>query len=168
MPDQLAKDLQVMLAAAKKQRREKDDIWKENLDWLLGKQQLNKPQWKSNTVTNFLFSQIMTIVPKLAGGIPEFDIRPEVPDMQGQADEISRLIRRTMIRNDFDRRQVENMTNLLIYGISFYKMTFDEGPGAARATSGSKPWTPETSSWNPARCRCAIRTTSSRPATSTR
>lgn len=116
-----------MLAAAKKQRREKDDIWKENLDWLLGKQQLNKPQWKSNTVTNFLFSQIMTIVPKLAGGIPEFDIRPEVPDMQGQADEISRLIRRTMIRNDFDRRQVENMTNLLIYGISFYKMTFDEG-----------------------------------------
>ncbi len=116
-----------MLSAAKKARREKDDGWKENVDWLMGKQELNKPQWKANTVTNFLFSQVMTIVPKLAGGIPEFDIRPEVDEMQGQADEISRLIKRIMIRNDFDRRQVENLTNLLIYGISYYKITFDEG-----------------------------------------
>jgi len=127
MPDQLAKDLQILLAESKKLRKERDDCWKENMDWLLGKQQLNKPQWKANTVTNFLFSQVMTIVPKLCGNTPEFDIRPEASEMQGQADELTRLIKRILIRNDFDRRQIEFLTNLLVYGIAYYKITFDEG-----------------------------------------
>lgn len=127
MSDRLAKDLTILLAEAKKNRKDFDKEWEENLDWFKGKQLLNRPGWKANTVTNYLFSQIMTVIPKLAPDIPDYDVHPEVDTMKGQGDEIGRLLKRILIRNDFDRRQIEFITYLLVFGIAYYKETWDQG-----------------------------------------
>lgn len=126
MSDRLAIDLQGLLGDSKKLRKDKDAEWMESLDWFKGKQTLNRPSWKANTVTNYLFSQVMTMIPKLTSDVPDYDVRPEVEDMRGQADEIGRLLKRILIRNDFDRRQIEFLTFLLIFGISYYKATWNK------------------------------------------
>ncbi len=95
------------LKEARHERGKVDKDWDKYLDWLRGEQkQKNRSDKQANTVTNFLFSELETIIPNLTGSCPFAVLRPEV-DFGRYAErwveiakEISRLINRTLVRND--------------------------------------------------------------------
>lgn len=119
--------LAVMLDEAKRSRGETTEKWKEYTRWLKGEQELEeRADFQANTVTNYLFSQIMTEVPILTSSMPEVNLIPEVPDLQIIADELERLIKRVFIRNNFTLRQVEFVTNGLTFGKAYMKPTWNK------------------------------------------
>jgi len=132
MPDKEARLLWGLKNQAAKIRKSRgtDDEWKENLAWFKGEQTQDKVGWKANTVTNFLFSQIMTIVPILANRIPEVSLKPITENLTREADVLSKLINRTFIRNELIGRQVELVMNGLLFGKGFWKVAWDTVPFA--------------------------------------
>ena len=99
---------------------------KKALEWLKGEQMRKRHPLRAATVTNYLFSEAMTIIPILSGRIPEVDVTNEYPDMDVEASLLSKLINRAMRINDFPLRQVEINTHSLLAGKGFFKSTWDK------------------------------------------
>ena len=124
------KYLQTILAEAKKFRKDKyDKKWNESLKWVMGEQQLRaagtSSDFRNDTVTNFLFSHIMTTVPTLARRLPVVSVDPFTDAFKAQSKEIESLLRRIFIHNDFATRQTEAVTYGLLFGRGFYKPIFN-------------------------------------------
>lgn len=119
--------LAVMLDEAKLARGTTTEKWKEYLEWLKGNQELEeRADFQANTVTNYLFSQVMTEVPILSANVPEVNLIPEIDELQPIADELERLIKRIFNRNSFDLRQVELSTHGLTFGKAYMKPTWNK------------------------------------------
>lgn len=124
------KYLQTILAEAKKFRKDKyDEKWDESLKWFMGEQKLRaagtSSDFRNDTVTNFLFSHIMTTVPTLARRLPVVSVDPFTDAFKAQSKEIESLLRRIFIHNDFATRQTEAVTYGLLFGRGFYKPIFN-------------------------------------------
>jgi hypothetical protein len=120
------KRLRHLLAQAKKIRKAKyDERWDEALEWLKGNQEIRSgdtdPDFRSDTVTNFLFAQIMTIIPVLANRTPQVAITPLTEQAKPKADKLMELIDRIFRHNDFIIRQNEMIMNCLLFGRGLYK-----------------------------------------------
>lgn len=127
MPDKEARLLNELKNQAVKFRRDsgEDARWKENLEWLKGEQMLDKARWKSNTVTNYLFSQVMTIIAIMANRLPQISIRGINPDMQPLGEALERVINRILRRNDFITLQAELLMNSFLSKKGYFKATWD-------------------------------------------
>ena len=120
------KMLAIMLDESKRSRGDVTEKWKEYIRWLRGDQELEeRADFQANTVTNYLFAQVMTEVPILTAGMPEINLIPEVDQLQEHADLIERLIKRIFVRNDLPQRQVELVTNGLTFGKAYMKPTWN-------------------------------------------
>lgn len=129
-PKNKVKYLQCILSDAKKFRKDKyDEKWNESLQWFKGEQKLRSEglsrDFRSDTVTNFLFSHIMTTVPTLARRIPVVTVTPFTDAFKEQAKEIESLIHRIFIHNDFASKQTQAVTNGLLFGRGYYKPIFN-------------------------------------------
>lgn len=132
--EDVAKYLVNLLERSRQDRkaRKLDDNWKQNLDWLKGLQQIGRGSesggWKSDYVTNIIFSQEMTIVPILASRMARITVHPiaESEETTRQAKEITSLINRILMRNEYIYRQVERVTNMLNFGKGYIKPIWDQ------------------------------------------
>ena len=121
------KRLRHLLTRAKEYRKDHyDATWKEALEWFKGNQHLrdqakNDDEYRSNSVTNFLFSQIMTIVPILSNRMPQLSITPITQEGKPKSDKLMELIHRILRHNDFIIRQNEHSMGMLLFGRGFYK-----------------------------------------------
>jgi len=82
---------------------------------------------RAKTRTNFLFSQIETIKPILTSETPSIVLRPIISSevWRDIAEELTHMINRIYSRNNFHGRQVELVSNGLIFGHGFYKAVWD-------------------------------------------
>jgi hypothetical protein len=124
--DPKVKRLRHILDQAKKFRKGKyDERWDEALEWLKGNQFIRggeaDPDFRSDTVTNFLFAQIMTIIPILANRMPQVSITPLTEEAKPKSDKLMELIDRIFRHNDFIIRQNEMIMNCLLFGRGMYK-----------------------------------------------
>ena len=135
--DKRVRYLQRLLDDARKYRKDKyDDIWEETTKWFSGDQKLRSggdspgsgntnDSFRSDWVTNFLFSLIMTEVPLLASSSPQVNLLPITPKFAAHADELNALIPRIYMANDYTIRQTECVTNGLLYGRGYKKPVWD-------------------------------------------
>lgn len=103
----------------------KGQTWKENLKWLKGDQTIGQ-DGLADTVTNFIFSQIMTMVPVLTGSMPEVTPKAVNTEHEPHAELLGKLILRIFKRNDFIRKQQRLVTNGMISGKSYFKPVWDK------------------------------------------
>jgi len=121
--DMRVKHLSDLLDDAKKYRKTHyDDRWNENLRWIKGQQQLQTgSDFKSDTVTNFLFAQIMTMLPVLSNRVPEISLTPIDPQHKPHAELLTNKISLCLNNNDYISRQTEMVTNGLLFGRGYIK-----------------------------------------------
>jgi hypothetical protein len=129
-PKNRAKYLQSILSDMKKFRKDKyDEKWNESLRWFKGEQKLRSEglsrDFRSDTVTNFLFAHIMTTTPTLARRLPVVSVTPFTKEFKVQARELESLVRRIFVHNDFASKQTQAVTNGLLFGRGFYKPIFN-------------------------------------------
>lgn len=140
MADTRVKYLRRLLDEAKRYRKDKyDDEWNESLKWLKGDQYLrggdSDADFRSDTVTNFLFAHMMDTVPHLSNRLPIVTALPYAPgpENKAKADELTALLARCLRYNDFVTRQTESTTNGLIFGRGIYKPVWN---GSMRGGTG--------------------------------
>ena len=131
-PTDKVKHLRYLLEKAKKYRKDKyDEKWNESLLWFKGEQKLRSEglgrDFRSDTVTNLLFSHIMTTVPTLARRMPSVNVTPFTPEFKVHAEELNKLIDRIFNNNDFATKQTEAVTNGLLFGRGIYKPVWNGG-----------------------------------------
>jgi hypothetical protein len=129
MGSKLGVSLEKLYKHAEEARADETKKWKEYLDWFKGEQEIkDRPEFKANTVTNFLFSQLWTMVPILTNRLPEVVLKPVVAGSNAHkkyADFLSEEINRVFHRNAFHLLQQELVLNGLLFGISYFKPTWD-------------------------------------------
>jgi len=102
-----------------------DEKWRENLEYLKGEQKLGGDGDRSDTVTNFMFAQIMTMVPILSNRMPDIAVTPIRAEHEAHAKLLAFLINRIIKANDFITRQAELVTNGLLFGRGYMKPVWD-------------------------------------------
>jgi hypothetical protein len=125
-PKDKVKYLRRILDEAKRYRKDKyDDKWEESLKWFIGDQNLRGPgnnsDYRSDFVTNFLFSHVMTGAPSLARRMPVVTVTPFTKEFNVQAKEVNHLLDRIFKHNDFPVRQTESVINGMVFGRGYYK-----------------------------------------------
>jgi hypothetical protein len=104
--------------------------WEEYLDALIGDQQIGGRELhgKFDTVTNLLFSQVMTIVPILTANIPSVSLVPEYDTeyWKRRGKLLERLINRIFRRNEITERMAEAVTYSEVFGKGYFKTTWDK------------------------------------------
>jgi hypothetical protein len=126
--EQKAKTLNQLLDGSKERRKDATEQWQKDFDDYLGKQELQRrSKRRSNTKTNFLFSQIETIKPILTSEAPSISLKPVMDSEVWRviADEFTKNVNRLYERNDFRARQLELVSNGLFFGHGYYKVTWD-------------------------------------------
>lgn len=123
--DKTVRALSNLLNEAKKARKPIDTNWEEYLRWFTGKQKLSRANYKANTVTNFLFQEIQTIIPILTARSPEISVKGVKKEYKEKGESITNLIHRIKNRNRFTEIMSKYITNGLIFGKSFLKATWD-------------------------------------------
>ncbi len=126
--EEKAKTLNQLRDGSKARRSEITEQWQRDYDDYLGKQELQRrSKRRSNTKTNFLFSQIETIKPILTSEAPSISLKPILDSEVWQviADEFTKNVNRLYERNDFRARQLELVSNGLFFGHGYYKVTWD-------------------------------------------
>lgn len=120
--------MQALLAKASKAREEHSQKWTENLDFIKGEQTLGITGTRADTQTNFLFAQMMTIIPILANRLPEVKLTPisESQEFAQISKLVSSLINRIFRRNDLVKRQQELVTNGLFMGPAYMKPVWNQ------------------------------------------
>ncbi len=110
-------------------RKKEGEDWEKHLKIFLGQQQvMRRAKKKSNTVTNFLFSQVETIVPILTGTPPSTNLKPVISNSETW-DDIAEIytssINRIYQRQDIRRRSVELVTQGLLFRRAYFKSIFN-------------------------------------------
>lgn len=126
--DTKAKSLNTLLDMCKEKRKDLTEQWEKDFNMYLGKQEFQRrSKRKSNTMTNFLFSEIETIKPILTAEAPSISLKPilDTPGWQMIAEIYTKAINRIFDRNDFRARQLELVTNGLLFAHGYYKVTWD-------------------------------------------
>lgn len=128
--------LGLLYGDSKAKRKDIADKWDKHLDWLKGKQEIkDRPASKTNSVTNFLFSEMMTIVPILTSNVPTVSVKGQKDGLVvagsdvewGEVgDTLGRLINQIFARNYIVERSGELVTHGLSFGKAYFKSVWDK------------------------------------------
>ena len=121
---ELTKHLRKLFSNSRKHRQDKvENEWKNSMDWFMGSQSLRRRgenampsnfapiiYGESDTQTNLIFANLMTVIPFLSNRTPNVVLKPIVNTLAPHATETSSLINRIFHRNDVIDRQAEMVT----------------------------------------------------------
>lgn len=131
--EQVGKYMSILLEDARQRRMKAghDARWTENAKLLKGEQEIGRGKmsggWKSDYVTNILFAQKQTIVPILANRMARIQANP-ITNRSGdkEAKELTSLIARILMRNEYINRQIERVDNMMDTGKAYMKPVWDK------------------------------------------
>lgn len=136
MGHDIGKGISLLYKQAVKARQPQTAKWNRALKWFKGEQKIRERSSKrANTVTNYLFSQVMTIIPMLADRFPEINAKPvdennELHIEQGKS--VTEKLNRIYRRNNIHVIQAQAVTNSHLFGKAFYKVTWDNDARTSR------------------------------------
>ena len=129
-PNKIAKTLGSLLSMAKEHRKESTTEWEEDFKVYKGEDQPTSVRSKrrSNTKTNFIFSEIETIKPILTSQVPSISLKPVMDSdiWREIAENMTKNVNRVFDRNDFRARMLEVVSNGLHFATGYFKLTWDK------------------------------------------